>query len=89
MSMHRLSGCPGCAEPLEEGDRFCGVCGYALSSPPPDPDPTPTLPVTPVAGPGAGPAGESALAGGSRSPAPAGPRYAAAADPAGAALVSA
>ncbi|MEU2828625.1 PP2C family serine/threonine-protein phosphatase [Streptomyces lavendulae] len=60
MSMHRLSGCPGCAEPLEEGDRFCGVCGYALSSPPPDPDPTPTLPVTPVTGPGyaaGGPAG--------------------------------
>ncbi|WP_371678494.1 protein phosphatase 2C domain-containing protein [Streptomyces sp. NBC_01276] len=94
MSMHRLSGCPGCAEPLEEGDRFCGVCGYALSSPPPDPDPTPTLPVTPVAGAGAGAgdageSGESALVGGARSPAPAGPRYAAAADPAGAALVSA
>ncbi|MFD8980826.1 protein phosphatase 2C domain-containing protein [Streptomyces sp. NPDC059564] len=45
MSMHRLSGCPNCAEPLEEGDRFCGVCGYALSSPPPPPDPDPTLPV--------------------------------------------
>ncbi|MFD9678153.1 serine/threonine-protein phosphatase, partial [Streptomyces sp. NPDC059981] len=50
MSMHRLSGCPSCKEPLEEGDRFCGVCGYALSSPPPEPDPTPTLPVTPAAG---------------------------------------
>ncbi|MEU3407324.1 protein phosphatase 2C domain-containing protein [Streptomyces sp. NPDC006670] len=44
MSMHRLSGCPSCAEPLEEGDRFCGVCGYALSSPTPPPDRTPTLP---------------------------------------------
>ncbi|MFJ6717713.1 protein phosphatase 2C domain-containing protein [Streptomyces sp. NPDC091259] len=32
MSMHRLSGCPSCAEPLEEGDRFCGVCGYAVSA---------------------------------------------------------
>ncbi|MET9854012.1 protein phosphatase 2C domain-containing protein [Streptomyces sp. NPDC006450] len=32
MSMHRLSGCPSCAEPLEEGDRFCGLCGYALTS---------------------------------------------------------
>ncbi|MEU9373039.1 protein phosphatase 2C domain-containing protein [Streptomyces sp. NPDC048255] len=35
MSMHRLSGCPSCAEPLEEGDRFCGVCGYAVSAAPP------------------------------------------------------
>ncbi|MEU9035548.1 protein phosphatase 2C domain-containing protein [Streptomyces sp. NPDC048352] len=50
MSMHRLSGCPGCAEPLEEGDRFCGVCGYALSAAPPPADPTPTLPVTPTPG---------------------------------------
>ncbi|MDA5283804.1 zinc-ribbon domain-containing protein, partial [Streptomyces sp. Isolate_45] len=48
MSMHRPSGCPSCAEPLEEGDRFCGVCGYALSSPPPPPDPDPTLPVGPL-----------------------------------------
>ncbi|WP_327306717.1 protein phosphatase 2C domain-containing protein [Streptomyces sp. NBC_01298] len=32
MSMHRLSGCPSCAEPLEEGDRFCGLCGYALTT---------------------------------------------------------
>lgn len=30
MSMHRLSGCPGCAEPLEEADRFCGVCGHPV-----------------------------------------------------------
>ncbi|WP_369009823.1 zinc-ribbon domain-containing protein, partial [Streptomyces sp. BR123] len=35
MSMHRLSGCPGCAEPLEEGDRFCGVCGSPVSAFPP------------------------------------------------------
>ncbi|MFD3700752.1 protein phosphatase 2C domain-containing protein [Streptomyces sp. NPDC058646] len=35
MSMHRPSGCPSCAEPLEEGDRFCGVCGYAVSAAPP------------------------------------------------------
>lgn len=42
--MHRLSGCPSCAEPLEEGDRFCGVCGYALSAPPPPGD-HPTLPL--------------------------------------------
>ncbi|MFG2618094.1 protein phosphatase 2C domain-containing protein [Streptomyces sp. NPDC048507] len=59
MSMHRLSGCPSCKEPLEEGDRFCGVCGYALSSPPPGPDPAPALPVTPAAGgPGTRAAGE-------------------------------
>ncbi|MCY0958903.1 protein phosphatase 2C domain-containing protein [Streptomyces sp. H27-H5] len=46
MSMHRPSGCPSCAEPLEEGDRFCGVCGYALSSPTASADPDPTLPIT-------------------------------------------
>ncbi|MFD8143400.1 protein phosphatase 2C domain-containing protein [Streptomyces sp. NPDC059708] len=55
MSMHRPSGCPSCAEPLEEGDRFCGVCGYALSSPPPPPDRTPTVP-DPSGGGAAGPA---------------------------------
>ncbi|AWZ10499.1 PP2C family serine/threonine-protein phosphatase [Streptomyces sp. ICC4] len=32
MSMHRPSGCPSCAEPLEEGDRFCGFCGHALTA---------------------------------------------------------
>lgn len=45
--MHRLSGCPSCAEPFEEGDRFCGVCGYAVGGPPPS-DPRPTLPITPA-----------------------------------------
>ncbi|MFF0474289.1 PP2C family serine/threonine-protein phosphatase [Streptomyces sp. NPDC004284] len=29
---HGLSACPGCAEPLESGDRFCGACGYDLSA---------------------------------------------------------
>lgn len=44
--MHRLSGCPSCAEPLEEGDRFCGVCGYAVTAPPPAPAAdNPTLPI--------------------------------------------
>lgn len=53
MSMHRLSGCPSCAEPLEEGDRFCGVCGYAVSAPPPSPSvDRPTVPVAQM--PGAG-----------------------------------
>ncbi|MEU9027908.1 protein phosphatase 2C domain-containing protein [Streptomyces sp. NPDC048383] len=61
MSMHRPSGCPSCAEPLEEGDRFCGVCGYALSSPPPTPDSRPTLPVG--SPPAPAPAGRVATAG--------------------------
>ncbi|MFJ8074877.1 protein phosphatase 2C domain-containing protein [Streptomyces sp. NPDC096176] len=28
------STCPGCDEPLEPGDRFCGACGYDLSAVP-------------------------------------------------------
>ncbi|MFE3017517.1 protein phosphatase 2C domain-containing protein [Streptomyces sp. NPDC059256] len=24
--------CPGCSEPLEEGDRYCGACGFDLSA---------------------------------------------------------
>ncbi|MFF4367446.1 protein phosphatase 2C domain-containing protein [Streptomyces sp. NPDC001594] len=70
MSMHRLSGCPSCAEPLEEGDRFCGVCGYALSSPTPPPDRTPTLPDPGPAGGSVDEAGGPAYA--ARVPAPAG-----------------
>ncbi|WP_329068174.1 PP2C family protein-serine/threonine phosphatase [Streptomyces sp. NBC_01429] len=35
--------CPGCTEPLESGDLFCGVCGYDLSAVPPRPDDHPTL----------------------------------------------
>ncbi|MFE5590390.1 PP2C family serine/threonine-protein phosphatase [Streptomyces sp. NPDC056549] len=31
---HGLAACPGCAEPLESGDRFCGACGYDLSAVP-------------------------------------------------------
>ncbi|WSP89888.1 protein phosphatase 2C domain-containing protein [Streptomyces sp. NBC_01233] len=63
MSMHRLSGCPSCAEPLEEGDRFCGVCGYAVTAPPPAASADhPTMPI-----PSAPPA---AHAGGYGSPAP-------------------
>ncbi|MFF2192244.1 protein phosphatase 2C domain-containing protein [Streptomyces sp. NPDC058157] len=68
--MHRLSGCPSCAEPLEEGDRFCGVCGYSLSSPTPPPDRTPTLPDP---GPAGGSAdGVTGPAHAARVPAPAG-----------------
>ncbi|MFG2996720.1 protein phosphatase 2C domain-containing protein [Streptomyces sp. NPDC048340] len=46
MSKHRLSGCPSCAEPLEEGDRFCGVCGQPVP-PSPQSGARPTLPITP------------------------------------------
>ncbi|WP_399434315.1 zinc-ribbon domain-containing protein, partial [Streptomyces sp. WAC05950] len=47
--MHRPSGCPSCAEPLEEGDRFCGLCGYALtSSPPAASTDHPTIPIPPA-----------------------------------------
>ncbi|MFJ3923974.1 protein phosphatase 2C domain-containing protein [Streptomyces sp. NPDC090022] len=71
MSMHRPSGCPSCAEPLEEGDRFCGVCGYDVSAPPPSPstdDDHPTVPLAPGhGGPAAGPAAGPSV------PAPAAP----------------
>ncbi|MCX4778442.1 protein phosphatase 2C domain-containing protein [Streptomyces sp. NBC_01264] len=62
MSMHRLSGCPSCAEPLEEGDRFCGLCGYALTTPDrtaahtPPAAPTSAAYAAPVAPAGAAPA---------------------------------
>ncbi|MFJ7065581.1 PP2C family protein-serine/threonine phosphatase [Streptomyces sp. NPDC101115] len=29
---HPLGNCPGCAEPLESGDRYCGACGFDLSA---------------------------------------------------------
>ncbi|WP_329033104.1 protein phosphatase 2C domain-containing protein [Streptomyces sp. NBC_01725] len=38
-----LSRCPGCEEPLESGDLFCGACGYDLSAVPPPPDDHPTI----------------------------------------------
>ncbi|MFF4171116.1 PP2C family serine/threonine-protein phosphatase [Streptomyces sp. NPDC001744] len=31
---HGLAVCPGCAEPLDAGDRFCGACGHDLSAAP-------------------------------------------------------
>ncbi len=58
-----LSRCPGCAEPLESGDLFCGVCGYDLSAVPPPPRENPTAPL------GAPPPGEPAP-GAAWSPAP-------------------
>ncbi|HWM37711.1 MAG TPA: protein phosphatase 2C domain-containing protein [Streptomyces sp.] len=30
--LDQLSACPSCSEPLEEGDRFCGVCGADLTA---------------------------------------------------------
>ncbi|MBQ1162024.1 zinc ribbon domain-containing protein, partial [Streptomyces sp. A73] len=30
--LDQLSACPSCAEPLEEGDRFCGACGADLEA---------------------------------------------------------
>ncbi|MFI8822455.1 protein phosphatase 2C domain-containing protein [Streptomyces sp. NPDC053431] len=41
---HPLGSCPGCSEPLESGDRFCGACGYDLSAASPPPD-RPTVPI--------------------------------------------
>ncbi|MFC5916018.1 protein phosphatase 2C domain-containing protein [Streptomyces pulveraceus] len=38
-----LSKCPGCEEPLEPGDLFCGACGYDLSAVPPVPQDHPTI----------------------------------------------
>lgn len=52
-----LSRCPGCAEPLEPGDLFCGACGYDLSAVPEPPQDHPTIAITTPAGrtaPGAG-----------------------------------
>ncbi|MGW6055708.1 PP2C family protein-serine/threonine phosphatase [Streptomyces sp. NPDC055189] len=37
------STCPGCEEPLEAGDLFCGACGYDLSAQPAASDDRPTV----------------------------------------------
>lgn len=55
MPQHELSACPGCAEPVEAVDRFCGGCGHDLAAVPamaaPEPD-RPTVAIgTPVAWP--------------------------------------
>lgn len=45
------STCPGCAEPLESGDLYCGACGYDLSAVPAAEVDTPTVVMgSPVAG---------------------------------------
>ncbi|MEU6012561.1 protein phosphatase 2C domain-containing protein [Streptomyces sp. NPDC047515] len=41
-----LSKCPGCEEPLEPGDLFCGACGYDLSAVPAPPQDRPTIAMT-------------------------------------------
>ncbi|MET9917173.1 protein phosphatase 2C domain-containing protein [Streptomyces sp. NPDC006435] len=38
-----LSPCPGCTEPVEPGDLFCGACGYDLSAVPAAPSDHPTV----------------------------------------------
>ncbi|MFE7137425.1 protein phosphatase 2C domain-containing protein [Streptomyces sp. NPDC057644] len=49
-----LSKCPGCEEPLDAGDLFCGACGYDLSAVPARPGDRPTMAITvPPAGPAA------------------------------------
>lgn len=50
-----LSRCPGCEEPLESGDLFCGVCGYDLSAVPPPPDDHPTVVINGAPAPASGP----------------------------------
>ncbi|RCH68543.1 protein phosphatase [Streptomyces sp. SDr-06] len=48
---HQLAACPGCEEPLETGDRFCGACGYDLSAVPEPPLDHPTVELaSPAAG---------------------------------------
>ncbi|MFF9348418.1 protein phosphatase 2C domain-containing protein [Streptomyces sp. NPDC014734] len=42
-----LPKCPGCEEPLDPGDLFCGACGYDLSAVPAPPQERPTI--TPAA----------------------------------------
>ncbi|MGW4270369.1 protein phosphatase 2C domain-containing protein [Streptomyces californicus] len=52
-----LPTCPGCEEPLDAGDRFCGACGHDLSAVPTGPGDRPTMAVA------APPAGQAAEAG--------------------------
>ncbi|WP_424213734.1 protein phosphatase 2C domain-containing protein [Streptomyces sp. BI20] len=49
--MQQPAGCPSCAEPLEEGDRFCGNCGLPVPDPAaPTPTPARAAVSTPAAG---------------------------------------
>ncbi|MFJ4911782.1 MULTISPECIES: PP2C family serine/threonine-protein phosphatase [unclassified Streptomyces] len=60
-----LSRCPGCQEPLEPGDLFCGACGYDLSAVPEPPRDHPTIAMgTAVAAPAEpGPAAAASASG--------------------------
>ncbi|WNF27067.1 protein phosphatase 2C domain-containing protein [Streptomyces sp. C11-1] len=49
-----VSRCPGCEEPLDAGDLFCGACGYDLSAVPARPHDRPTMAITVPAGEAAG-----------------------------------
>ncbi|WP_448319137.1 PP2C family protein-serine/threonine phosphatase [Streptomyces sp. CO7] len=58
---HRLSACPGCTEPVEPADLFCGACGMDLSAAAAPAADTPTVALqtrddTPSAPPAAPPA---------------------------------
>ncbi|MET7831156.1 zinc ribbon domain-containing protein, partial [Streptomyces sp. NPDC005386] len=55
-----LSRCPSCEEPLEAGDRFCGACGYDLSTAPAPPQDHPTIAINGAAAgaPAAAPAAD-------------------------------
>ncbi|MFJ6011617.1 protein phosphatase 2C domain-containing protein [Streptomyces sp. NPDC092952] len=57
-----LSKCPGCEEPLEPGDLFCGACGYDLSAVPAPPKDRPTIALATPPAPSAAPAGSTASA---------------------------
>ncbi|MGW2780702.1 PP2C family serine/threonine-protein phosphatase [Streptomyces populi] len=59
-----LSRCPSCEEPLEAADRFCGACGYDLStvSAPPQDHPTIAMNGTPAGPPPAAPSVDWPLA---------------------------
>lgn len=60
------STCPGCTEPLESGDLYCGACGYDLSAGPAVDTPTVVM-GSPVAG-AAWPAARAADGSGSAAP---------------------
>ncbi|MFD5425570.1 protein phosphatase 2C domain-containing protein [Streptomyces sp. NPDC127084] len=68
--MHQLSACPGCAEPLESTDLFCGACGYDLTAVPTAAQDRPTMAIgSPGPWPGAaGQYGEGAPASGRQRP---------------------
>ncbi|MEV1043615.1 PP2C family serine/threonine-protein phosphatase [Streptomyces sp. NPDC049916] len=82
-----VSSCPGCEEPMESGDLFCGACGCDLAAAPARPDDRPTLAITvPAAAPPAATAGPVApaapAAGPARTPEPPAPVTAPTGEPA-------